>query len=47
MGVGVPGCEYSPLVATAPEALLPPVHPALGSATPPMSSAGEGVALGS
>ena len=43
----VPGWEHLPLVATAPEGLLHPGHPALGSATPPMSSEGEGVALGS
>lgn len=36
---------YSPPVATAPEGLLHPGHPALGFATPPMSSAGEAVAL--
>lgn len=33
-------------MATAPEGLLHPGNPALGFATPPMSSAGEGVALG-
>lgn len=42
----VSGCAYSPPVATAPEGLLHPAHPALGCATHPMSSAGEGVALG-
>lgn len=43
----VPSCVYLPLVATAPEGLLHPGHPALESATPHMFSAVEGVALGS
>ena len=43
----VPGGEYLPLVATGPEGLSHCGHPALGSATPPMSSEGEGVTLGS
>lgn len=43
----MPRGEYLPLVATGPEGLSHYGHPALGSATPPMSSEGEGVTLGS